>query len=41
MAGSRTPLPQEMSPGMEGPTAQPYDVVTFDKQGTLKVYSHH
>jgi len=27
------------SPGMEGPGARPYDVVTFDKAGKLKVFS--
>ena len=27
------------SPGMEGPGAKPYDVVTFDKTGKLKVFS--
>jgi hypothetical protein len=27
------------SPGMEGPGAKPYDVVTFDKAGKLKVFS--
>jgi hypothetical protein len=27
------------SPGMEGPNPQPYDVLTFDKQGTTKVFS--
>lgn len=27
------------SPGMEGPGAKPYDVVSFDKQGQLRVFS--
>ncbi len=27
------------SPGMEGPNPQPYDVLTFDKQGATKVFS--
>ena len=27
------------SPGMEGPNAPPYDVMTFDKTGKLKVFS--
>jgi len=27
------------SPGMESPAARPYDVVTFDKTGKLKVFS--
>lgn len=26
------------SPGMEGPNPEPYDVVSFDKTGALKVY---
>ena len=29
------------APGMEGPGAKPYNVVTFDKQGTTQVYSSH
>ena len=26
------------SPGMEGPNPQPYDVLTFDRQGRVSVY---
>lgn len=29
------------SPGMEGPNARPYDVVTFDKQGRSEVFATH
>ena len=29
------------SPGMEGPPPQKYDVVSFDKQGTTRVYATH
>lgn len=29
------------SPGMEGPNARPYDVVTFDKQGRTGVFTTH
>jgi hypothetical protein len=29
------------SPGMEGPNPQPYDVLTFDKQGATKVFATH
>jgi hypothetical protein len=29
------------SPGMEGPYPQPYEVLTFDKQGRTKVFSTH
>lgn len=29
------------SPGMEGPNPQPYEVLTFDKQGRTKVFSTH
>ena len=29
------------SPGMEGPVAQRYDVVTFDKAGRSRVYTSH
>ncbi len=27
------------SPGMEGPKPQPYDVLTFDRQGRVSVYA--
>lgn len=29
------------SPGMEGATPQPYDVLSFDKQGKTRVYATH
>ncbi len=29
------------SPGMEGPRSDPYEVVTFDKQGETSVFSRH
>ena len=29
------------SPGMEGPNARPYDVMTFDKQGRSEVFATH
>ncbi len=29
------------SPGMEGPTAQQYDVVSFDRQGRTRVFATH
>jgi hypothetical protein len=27
------------SPGMEGPNPQPYEVISFDKQGRTSVYA--
>lgn len=27
------------SPGMEGPNARPYEVVTFDRQGRVQLYA--
>jgi hypothetical protein len=29
------------SPGMDGPTPQPYDVLTFDARGQTQVFSSH
>jgi hypothetical protein len=29
------------SPGMEGPRSDPYEVITFDKQGRTSVFSRH
>ncbi len=29
------------SPGMEGPTREPYSTVTFDEAGRVKVYARH
>ena len=29
------------SPGMEGDYSEPYDVLTFDRQGNTKVYTSH
>lgn len=37
--GLAVPAMPTGSPGMEGPNAQPYDVLTFDKQGKLAKFS--
>ena len=29
------------SPGMEGPTSKPYDVLTFDRNGNITVFAKH
>ena len=29
------------SPGMEGPTSEPYDVLTFDRDGNTTVFAKH
>lgn len=29
------------SPGMEGPTSNPYDVLTFDRNGNITVFAKH
>jgi hypothetical protein len=39
VAGLAVPGMPIGSPGMEGPNPQPYDVLTFDKQGATTVYS--
>jgi hypothetical protein len=28
------------APGMEGPSPEPYDIFTFDRAGTVRVYAH-
>ena len=39
VAGLAVPGMPIGSPGMEGPNARPYDVLTFDKTGKTAVYS--
>jgi hypothetical protein len=39
VAGLAVPNMRIGSPGMEGANAQPYQVLTFDKQGRTQVYS--
>jgi hypothetical protein len=39
VAGLAVPGMPIGSPGMEGPNARPYDVLTFDKAGKTAVYS--
>ncbi len=29
------------SPGMEGPTSEPYNVLTFDRSGNTTVFAKH
>jgi hypothetical protein len=41
VAGLAVPGMPIGSPGMEGPNPQLYDVLTFDKQGTTRVFSTH
>jgi len=39
VAGLAVPGMAVGSPGMEGPNPQPYDVISFDKQGRTSVYA--
>jgi hypothetical protein len=39
IAGVAVPGMPVGSPGMEGPGAKPYDVLTFDRQGRNAVYT--
>jgi hypothetical protein len=39
VAGLAVPGMPVGSPGMEGPNPQPYDVISFDKQGRTSVYA--
>ena len=39
VAGLAVPGMPVGSPGMEGPNPQPYDVISFDKQGGTSVYA--
>jgi hypothetical protein len=39
VAGLAVPGMPAGSPGMEGPRAEPYDVLAFDKDGTTSVYA--
>ena len=39
VAGLAVPGMPVGSPGMEGPNPQPYEVVTFDKEGKTSVYA--
>jgi hypothetical protein len=41
VAGIATPGMPIGSPGMEGPNAKPYDIVSFDKQGKTAVFATH
>ena len=41
IAGLAVPGMPVGSPGMEGPNPMPYDVLTFDRRGTLTVFSSH
>lgn len=41
VAGLAVPGMPMGSPGMEGPRAEPYDVVSFDKVGRVKVFASH
>ena len=41
IAGLAVPGMPQGSPGMEGPTSQPYQVLGFDKEGATTVYSTH
>ena len=41
IAGLAVPGMPMGSPGMEGPNPTPYDVLTFDRSGTLTVFSSH
>ena len=41
VAGLAVPGMPMGSPGMEGPTKQPYNVVSFGKDGKTAVYSRH
>jgi hypothetical protein len=40
LAGLAVPGMVTGSPGMEGPGAQPYDVVAWDRAGKISVYAH-
>ncbi|HET7394559.1 MAG TPA: DUF411 domain-containing protein [Candidatus Binatia bacterium] len=39
LAGLAVPGMPVGSPGMEGPNPQPYEVISFDKQGRTSVYA--
>lgn len=41
VAGLSVPGMPMGSPGMEGPVSQPYNVVTFSKDGKVEVFSRH
>ena len=41
IAGLAVPGMVTGSPGMEGPSPAPYDVVAFDKQGKTRVFATH
>ena len=41
VAGLAVPGMPMGSPGMEGPRKDPYEVLTFDRQGRVQVFSRH
>ena len=41
VAGLAVPGMPAGSPGMEGPRRDPYDVLTFERNGATKVYAHY